>query len=70
VKARGEFGVVAHFFEEEFASDAGVGHKRVELFLGGGNLLSVGRLGGSVVHFGGVFLQVVKLDGLGVGEAD
>ena len=26
VDARGEFGVVAHFFEEEFSGDAGVGH--------------------------------------------
>ena len=68
--AWGELGVIAHFFEEEFAGDAGVGHKRVQLFLGGGDLLFIGRLGGSVVHLGGVFLQVVKLNSLGVGETD
>lgn len=66
----GELGVIAHFFEEEFAGDAGVGHKRVQLFLGGGDLLFIGWLGGSVVHLGGVFLQVVKLDCFGVGETN
>ena len=55
----GELGVIAHFFEEEFAGDAGVGQ-----------LISGGRLGGSVVHLGGVFLQVVKLDCFGVGETN
>ena len=56
MKARREFGIVTHFFEEKFPGDTGVGHQCVQLFLGGGDLIFIARLSGLVVHLGGVFL--------------
>ena len=70
VNAGREFGVVTHFFDEEVAGDADFGHQGVELFLGGGDMFLVSRFGAPVVHLLRIFLQVVKLDHLGVREAD